>query len=74
MEGPYTLGTYVYLEVNDWPLWEEKIIYGPYIHHISCVYGNYAAVFYEACRYFEDLKFDPIDPTLEQIQTKLRNN
>lgn len=74
VEGPETLGTYVYLEVNDWPKWEEKIIYGPYIHHTSCIYGNYSTVFYEAARYIDGLKFDPIDPDLENIQRNLRSN
>jgi len=74
VDGPYTLGTYVYLEVNDWPLWEEKIIYGPYIHHISCIYGNYAPVLYEATRYLNGVKFDPTDPTVEEIKKFLRTN
>ncbi|HJZ42072.1 MAG TPA: L-fucose/L-arabinose isomerase family protein [Bacteroidales bacterium] len=74
VDGPYTLGTYVYLEVNDWPLWEEKIIYGPYIHHVSCIYGNYAAVFFEATRYIHGLDFDPADPTLDEIKKYLRQN
>lgn len=74
IDGPYNLGTYVYLEVNDWPLWEEKIIYGPYIHHTSCIYGNYAPVLYEATRYINGLTFDPVDPTIEQIGQYLRSN
>ncbi|HET6558997.1 MAG TPA: L-fucose/L-arabinose isomerase family protein [Prolixibacteraceae bacterium] len=74
IDGPYTLGTYVYLEVNDWPMWEEKIIYGPYIHHTSCIYGNFSSVLYEATRYLDGIKFDPAEPTLEQIQKGLRSN
>lgn len=74
IDGPYTLGTYVYIEVNDWPKWEEKIIYGPYIHHTSCISGKYAEVLYEALRYIEDIKFDPVEPSTEQIQHSLRNN
>lgn len=31
VEGPETSGTYLWIEVNDWPLWEEKFIRGPYI-------------------------------------------
>jgi len=74
VDGPYTLGSYVYLEVNDWPMWEEKIIYGPYIHHTSCIYGNYAPVLYEATRYLDGVTFDPAEPTLEEIKTYLRTN
>ena len=73
VDGPFNLGTYVYLQVNDWPLWEEKIIYGPYVHHVSCIYGNYASVLYEASRYF-DVTFDPVDPTVEEIRKNLRTN
>ena len=74
IDGPFTLGTYVYLEVNDWPLWEEKIIYGPYIHHTSCIYGKYAAVMYEAMRYLDGIDFDPAEPTEEEIKKYLRSN
>jgi L-fucose isomerase-like protein len=74
IDGPYTLGTYVYLEVNDWPLWEEKIIYGPYIHHTSCIYGKYASVLCEALRYIDGVKFDPAEPTEEEIRRQLRGN
>jgi L-fucose isomerase-like protein len=74
VDGPFTLGTYVYLEVKDWPLWEEKIIYGPYIHHVSCTYGNLAPAIYEATRYINGLTFDPVNPTLEEIKKNLREN
>lgn len=74
IDGPYTLGTYVYLEVNDWPMWEEKLIYGPYIHHTSCIYGKYAPVLYEATRYLDGVTFDPAEPTMEEIRTHLRSN
>lgn len=73
-DGPHNLGTYVYLEVNDWPLWEEKIIYGPYIHHVSCIYGNYAVAIYEATRYIDGLIFDPVEPSLNEIRKSIRNN
>jgi len=74
VDGPFNKGTYVYFEVNDWPLWEEKIVYGPYIHHVSCIYGNYSPAFYEAARYIEGLVFDPVEPGLDQIKQFLRSN
>jgi L-fucose isomerase-like protein len=74
IDGPYTLGTYVYLEVKDWPMWEEKIIYGPYIHHTSCIYGRYSSVLYEALRYIDGVDFDPAEPSLEEIKKGLRSN
>jgi len=70
--GPYTRGTYVWLEVNDWPLWEEKLIRGPYIHHVAGIHGQLAPVLYEACRYIPGLNPDPIDPTEAEIQAWLR--
>ncbi|MBI4976516.1 MAG: L-fucose/L-arabinose isomerase family protein [Spirochaetes bacterium] len=70
--GPFNQGTYTYLEVNDWPLWEEKLIYGPYIHHVSCSYGSYSAALYEAARHIENLDFDPVHPALYEIKKALR--
>ena len=55
--GPETTGTYVYLEVDDWKRWEEKLMFGPYIHHIGCVYGSHLPVLREVARYL-DITFD----------------
>ena len=63
-DGPKTSGAYVWLEVNDWPKWERKLMYGPYIHHMAGVYGNYKEVFREACRYL-DVRFDCADFEIE---------
>ena len=51
VDGPRTGGNYVWLETKDWPKWEKKLIYGPYIHHITGAHGNYAAVLKESCKY-----------------------
>jgi len=72
VDGPFNQGTYTYLEVADWPLWEEKLIYGPYIHHVSCIYGSFAPALYEAARHIDGLNFDPATPDLNQIQSALR--
>ena len=37
--------------------WEEKLMFGPYIHHVGGVYGNYKKVLREAARYL-GMKFD----------------
>ena len=37
--GPETNGTYVWMETDNWKRWEEKLMFGPYIHHLGCVYG-----------------------------------
>ena len=50
-EGPETTGTYVWLEVDNWKRWEEKLMFGPYIHHVGCAYGKYLPVLREVARY-----------------------
>ncbi len=57
ISGTETNGTYVYLETDNWKRWEEKFIFGPYIHHVGCVYGSYFPALREAARYL-DVKFD----------------
>jgi len=71
-EGPFTLGTYLWMEVPDWPLWEERIVRGPYIHHVAGIHGSYAPALYEATRYIPGLKPDPVQPTAEEIGAYLR--
>ena len=51
VEGPETNGTYVWMEVDNWKRWEEKLMFGPYIHHLGCVYGSYLPVLREVARY-----------------------
>ena len=70
--GPKTFGSYAWIEFNDWPLWEHKFIYGPYIHHCTGVHGKFAPALYEACRYIPGLKPDPVEPTAQEIEKYLR--
>lgn len=72
--GPYNLGTYTWMEVEDWPLWEEKIIYGPYVHHVAGVHEHCAYALYEATRFIPGLKPDPVQPTEEEIRRYLRGS
>lgn len=58
--GPETDSTYVWAKMDNWPKWEEKFIYGPYIHHVSGAYGAYADILHEACRYLEGITADYI--------------
>ena len=51
VEGPETNGNYLWLETCDWPQWEEKLVKGPYIHHISVAFGTWGSVLREACGY-----------------------
>jgi len=71
-EGPFTRGAYLWVEVNDWPLWEEKLVTGPYVHHIVGIHDNVIPALYEACKYIPGLNPDPVDPTEEQIKAWMR--
>ena len=50
-EGPDTTGTFVWLEVDNWKKWEEKLMLGPFIHHVAGVYGHYYEIFREVAKY-----------------------
>ncbi len=71
-KGPYTYGTYLWVEMANWPKWEQKLMYGPYIHHVAAVHGHLAPVLYEACKYIPGLEPDPVEPTAEEIQAYWR--
>ena len=66
-DGPFNRGTYLWVRVQNWPLWEQKIIYGPYIHHVAGIHGRLAPVLHEACKYIPGLAPDPVEPTAEEI-------
>jgi L-fucose isomerase-like protein len=74
IQGPYTRGSYVWVEVNDWPLWEEKLVQGPYIHHTVGIHADVIPALYEACNYIPGLTADPVDPTEEEIRRWLRGS
>jgi L-fucose isomerase-like protein len=56
--GPFTQESYVWMEVDNWPAWERQIVYGPYIHHCSCVYGHCGDVLEEAVRFLPELQLE----------------
>lgn len=51
VDGPYTKGTYLWIEVENWKRLEAKIVEGPYIHHCTGIHGDVVPVLYEACKY-----------------------
>lgn len=57
--GPETIGTYVWMQTENWKVWEEKLMFGPYIHHLGGIYGNIFPVLREVARYL-DLEFDGV--------------
>ncbi len=69
--GPYTRGSYLWARARSWRRWEEKVIRGPYVHHVSCVHGSFAKALYEACRFIPGLRPDPVEPTREELDPTL---
>jgi len=70
--GPHMRGTYVWFEVRDWPRWEERLVRGPYIHHVSGAYGHHAAALCEACRFLPGVTADPFEPSAEELAARWR--
>ena len=61
VDGPVTFGTYMWAEFKDWAKVERKMIEGPYIHHMSEIYGDYSEVLKEFCKFIPELTFDPVE-------------
>ena len=71
IEGPYTKGTYVWVEVQNLKRLEAKIVEGPYIHHCVGIHANVVPVLYEACKYI-GIKPDLYDSIEEEVKAYLR--
>jgi L-fucose isomerase-like protein len=71
IDGPYTLGTYLWIEVKNWKRLEAKIVEGPYIHHCVGIHGDLSPVLYEACKYI-GVKPDLYDNNEEEVKAFLR--
>ena len=71
VEGPYTKGTYVWVEVQNLKRLEAKIVEGPYIHHCVGIHENVVPVLYEACKYI-GIAPDLYDPIEEDVKAYLR--
>ena len=69
-EGPRNVGSYVWIEVDNWPHWEHKLVEGPYIHHVCGVYGKYGEILLEACKYINGLSADIVSPKPEVLQSR----
>jgi L-fucose isomerase-like protein len=59
--GPQNQNNYVWVRVQDWKRWERRLIYGPYPHHISGVYGRHLEVIREAVRYLPGVVLELFD-------------
>ena len=60
-EGPYTFGTYLWAKFNNLPLWERRLVEGPYIHHVTEIEGSLTKVLVETMKYFPDVKVEVIE-------------
>ena len=58
IDGPKTKGTYVWVEFDDLPAFEEKIVRGPYIHHIAGIHADIIPALTEFVRYIPGLELD----------------
>lgn len=72
VEGPYTKGTYVWVEVDNLKRLENKIVCGPYIHHCVGIHKDVVAILYEACKYI-GVTPDLYDPIEEQVKEAVYN-
>ncbi|MEW6695771.1 MAG: L-fucose/L-arabinose isomerase family protein [Bacillota bacterium] len=72
IEGPYTIGTYLWIEVDNWTRLEDKLVTGPYVHHCVGIHSDIIPVVYEACKYIPGLKPDFYDPIEEDVKAWLR--
>lgn len=70
-DGPKNVGSYVWIEVDDWKKWEHKLVEGPYIHHVCGVYGKYGDILLEACKYINDLEPDVVSPEFDELKKRL---
>lgn len=71
VDGPYTKGTYVWVEVENLKRLEEKLVCGPYIHHCVGIHMDLVPALYEACKYI-GVKPDLYDPIEEEVKAYIR--
>jgi L-fucose isomerase and related proteins len=70
IDGPWTRGTYVWVEVSNLKRLEAKVVEGPYIHHVAAIHGDVVPVVYEACKYI-GVKPDLYDPIEDKVKAYL---
>ncbi len=71
VDGPYTKGTYVWVEVKNLKRLEAKIVEGPYIHHCVGIHKDVVPVLYEACKYI-GVTPDLYDDNEEEVRAFIR--
>ncbi len=71
VDGPFTKGTYCWVEVENWKRLEAKIVEGPYIHHCVGIHQDIVPILYEACKYL-NITPDLYDNNEEEVKAILR--
>lgn len=71
IDGPYTKGTYLWVEVENWKRLEAKLVEGPYIHHCVGIHQDIVPVLYESCKYM-GITPDLYDNNEEVVKAYLR--
>lgn len=71
VDGPFTKGTYMWVEVENLDRLEDKVVCGPYIHHCTGIHGDVVPVLYEACKYM-GVTPDLYDPVEERVKAIIR--
>lgn len=61
VDGPHTFGTHMWAEFPDLSKIERKLIEGPYIHHMSEIFGDRFDALKEFCKFIPQLDFDDIN-------------
>lgn len=67
IQGKYSRGSYVWVEVDDWVKWERKLVEGPYVHHCVGIHADVIPVLYEAVKYIPGIQLDLVDTTEDAI-------
>lgn len=70
IDGPYTKGTYLWVEVKNWKRLEAKLVEGPYIHHCVGIHQDVVPVLYEACKYM-GVKPDLYDDIEQEVMDRI---
>jgi L-fucose isomerase-like protein len=70
-DGPPTAGNYLWVRVGNWPLWEERLVCGPYIHHIVGAYGKLAPAVAEGLKYL-GITAELVEPDQSAVQAYMR--
>jgi len=73
MDGPYNQGTFTYFEFENLNRFESKLVYGPYIHHVSAIREDIVPILYEATKYI-GIEPDFYDPIEEDVKAYWRGD